>query len=79
MVAQIEEKSVVRTRLWLAIAITTSLLAYLLGYVISSKTGVEPGFFEQPEAGGYGVAAEKPAAAGLEKDVQDYYSDLVNE
>ncbi|WP_455222751.1 hypothetical protein [Kaarinaea lacus] len=74
-----EEKTVVRPRLWIAIVTTTFILSYLLGYVVSAKTGVEPGFFEQPESGGYGVVAEKSAAPGLDKDLQDYYKNLTEE
>jgi len=63
-------------RLWVAIVTTAFILSYLLGYVVSAKTGVEPGFFEKPEAGGYGAGAETTAAPGLDKDLQDHYSDM---
>ena len=74
-----EQSTSPRTGLWFAIVGAAFILSYLLGYVVSSKTGVEPGFFEKAEAGGYGVAAEKPAAAGLDKDLQEYYSTLTDE
>ncbi|MEJ2181643.1 MAG: hypothetical protein P8Y28_14735 [Gammaproteobacteria bacterium] len=63
-------------RLWIAIVITAFILSYLLGYVVSAKTGVEPGFFDKPEAGGYGAGTEASVAPGLDKDLQDHYSDL---
>ena len=78
MTSSEEGKSVVRSRLWFAIVAATFVLSYMLGYVVSAKTGVEPGFFERPEAGGYGVTAEA-AAPGLDKDLQNYYKNLTEE
>ena len=74
-----EQSTSPRAGLWFAIVGATFILSYLLGYVVSSKTGVEPGFFEKAEAGGYGVTTEKSAAAGLDKNLQDYYSTLTEE
>lgn len=73
------EKTAPSGRLWLAIVTTAFILSYLLGYIVSAKTGVEPGFFEAPEAAGYGVAAEKTAAPGLDRNLQNYYQDLAEE
>ena len=66
-------------RLWTAIVAAAFLLSYLLGYVVSAKTGVEPGFFDKPEAGGYGAGAEASVTPGLDKDLQDHYSDLTED
>jgi hypothetical protein len=74
-----EGKTIVSSRLWFAIVATAFILSYMLGYVVSAKTGVEPGFFERPEAGGYGVAAETSAAPGLDENLQDYYKNLTAE
>lgn len=79
MISSSEENAAVRSRLWIAIVASAFLFCYMLGYIVSAKTGVEPGFFEQPEAGGYGVAAEKSSASGLDKDMQDYYKNLTVE
>ena len=76
MTALNEKHPPLRVSLWVAIVLVTSVLGYLLGYVVSAKTGVEPGFFERPEAGGYGVTADKSAAPGLDKDMQEYYNSL---
>jgi len=54
-------------------------MGFLLGFNISTNTGVEPGFFEIAEAGGYGAGAESKAPEGLSQDLQEYYSDLVDE
>ncbi len=54
-------------------------LGFLLGFNVSSSTGVEPGFFETAEAGGYGASAGgAKAPEGLSEDLADYYSDLQN-
>lgn len=66
-------------RLWIAIVATAFLLSYLLGYMVSAETGVEPGFFEKPEAGGYGAGAEASAAPGLDQSLQDHYSDMAED
>ena len=55
------------------------VMGFLLGFNISSNTGVEPGFFEIAEAGGYGAGAESKAPEGLSQDLQDYYSDLADD
>ena len=79
MTSTSEESTAVRHRLWFAIVTTAFILSYLLGYIVSAKTGVEPGFFEAPEAAGYGVAADKTAAPGLDQDLQKHYQDLAEE
>ena len=68
-----------KTKLWIAIVGVASILGYLLGFAVSDHTGVEPGFFEIAESGGYGVVAEKKSAEGIGSDVQDYYKSLTQE
>lgn len=63
-------------KLYLIIVVATCILGYILGFIASSKTGVEPGFFEQAESGGYGVVAEKPVAGNIEANVQQHYEQL---
>ncbi len=65
-----------RTGLWALTALTSGGLAFFIGYAVSSATGVEPGYFEAAETGGYGVAEEGPAGAGVNEDFQKYYDDL---
>ncbi len=65
-----------RTGLWALTALTTGVLAFFIGYAVSSGTGVEPGYFEAAESGGYGAAEEGPGAAGVSEDVQKYYEEL---
>ncbi len=61
------------------LAIVVAFMGFFLGFNISSGTGVEPGFFEIAEAGGYGAGADSKAPEGLSQDLQDYYSDLADE
>ena len=63
--------------IFIALVGVGATLGFLLGFNVSSHTGVEPGFFETAEAGGYGAAAGGPKAPeGLSEDLAEYYSDL---
>ena len=63
-------------RFWTGIVTVSFLLAFFVGYNISIDTGVEPGYFEAPDAGGYGAGAEGAAPEGVSDEMQDYYKDL---
>ena len=67
-----------RTALWVLTVVVGSVLAGLLGYATSSRTGVEPGYFEAAEAGGYGAPAggEGGGAEELDPALQEYYENL---
>ena len=66
-----------RNALWMLIVVVASVLSGLLGYATSSRTGVEPGYFEAAEAGGYGAAAgEGGGAEGMDQELQEYYENL---
>ncbi len=65
-----------RTVLWALTALTTGVLAFFIGYAVSTATGVEPGYFEAAETGGYGAAEEGPVAAGVSDEMQEYYEEL---
>lgn len=69
-----------RTALWVMIVVVASVCASLLGYAVSSQTGVEPGYFEAAEAGGYGAGAgEGGGAQDLDPELQKYYESLKTE
>lgn len=68
-----------RTNLWILITIAATLLGFLMGYSLSNYTGVEPGYFEIAEAGGYGAGAEGTTTEGISAEDQDYYKDLAEE
>ena len=53
--------------------------AFLLGYAISSQTGIEPGYFEAAETGGYGAPSDEPEEQAVEGDLKDYYKSLQEE
>lgn len=63
-------------RFWTVIVTISFLLALLVGYNTSIDTGVEPGYFEAPDAGGYGAGTESAAPAGISDDMQEYYKEL---
>ena len=65
-----------KRQLGIMIIVVSCLLAAVIGYSISSSTGVEPGYFEAPDAGGYGASAEGAAPEGISSEVQDYYNNL---
>ena len=69
-----------RTTLWVLTVVVASVFAGLLGYATSSRTGVEPGYFEAAEAGGYGApAAEDSGTEGMDQELQEYYENLKTE
>ncbi len=65
-----------KNQLWTLIVVVGFLLSALIGYSISSSTGVEPGFFEAPDASSYGASTEVAAPEGISGEVQDYYENL---
>lgn len=66
-----------RTILWALTVVVATIFAGLLGYATSSQTGVEPGYFEAAEAGGYGApAVDGSGAEGLDQELQEYYKSL---
>ncbi len=55
-----------------------AVVAFLFGFNISSNTGVEPGFFELPEAGGYGAGpGGGEAGEGVSDEMEEYYKKLL--
>ena len=67
------------TYLRASIIIVTFIVAFLLGYNISSQSGNEPGDFEAAEAGAYGSVKEPATQPGLNADDSEYYKSLHNE
>jgi hypothetical protein len=65
----------VRTSLWIAIIVAAGGLAFLVGFVVSKRTGVEPGYFTAVEAAGYGTRPSG-TAPGLTKEQEKYYREL---
>jgi len=66
-----------KTGYWIVIIMVAWLLSVAVGYKASSATGIQPGYFESAEAGGYGGGAA--TIEGISEEVQDYYKDLYKE
>ena len=62
-----------RSGLWTAIVVISALFGFAAGYGVSLSTGIEPGYFEAPEAGGYGVA---PSGPKMSEELKKYYEGL---
>jgi hypothetical protein len=62
-----------RIGLWVAIVVVSALFGFAAGYAMSARTGVEPGYFEAPEAGGYGVA---PSGPKMSDELRKHYEGL---
>lgn len=63
-----------RIGLWAGIVFVATLFGFIVGYGVSSRTGVEPGYFDAPEAGGYGVA---PGGPKMSEELRKHYEDLL--
>ena len=63
---------------WIVLTAGFAIVGFLLGYNLSAQTGVEPGFFELPEAGGYGAGpGAGQAGEGVSSDMEEYYKKLL--
>ena len=67
-----------KTGLWVILAVAAGTLGFAGGYSASTATGIEPGYFEAVEAGGYGGGGEEKVE-GIDTEMQDYYKDLYSE
>lgn len=65
-----------KTSVWIALAVIVCVLGFFAGYKASYKTGIQPGYFEAAEAGGYGGGG---GAEGMDKATQEYYKNLLKE
>lgn len=63
-----------KTGIWILLCVIVWGLGFLGGYKLSYSTGVQPGYFEAAEAGGYGGGGD--TVEGIDKKTQDYYKDL---
>lgn len=66
-----------KTGYWVLTAIIVWSIGFAIGYKVSSSTGIQPGYFEAAEAGGYGGGEE--TVEGLSTEMQDYYKGLYKE
>ena len=66
------------SNIYLRTAITAGafIVAFLLGYSISARTGIEPGYFAAVEIGSYGTSEASDKVEGLSAQDADYYKSL---
>ena len=67
------------TYLRTAITAGAFIVAFLLGYSISARTGTEPGYFSAVETGAYGTTEASGQIEGLSAEDADYYKSLTEE
>jgi len=63
-----------KTSFWILLAAVVWAVGVTAGYAVSSKSGVQVGYFETAEAGGYGSTGD--SVEGIDTKTQDYYKDL---
>jgi len=66
-----------KTGFWILLAAVIWAVGVTAGYALSSKSGVQVGYFESAEAGGYGSTGD--SVEGIDTQTQDYYKDLYKE
>jgi len=71
-----ENKKLSNVYLRTAITGGAFIVAFLLGYSISARTGIEPGYFAAVEVGSYGAPAGAAEIEGLSAQDADYYKSL---
>lgn len=59
-----------------AITVGAFVVAFMLGYSMSSHTGTEPGYFGAVETGAYGAAEASGKVEGISAEDADYYKSL---
>ncbi len=66
-----------KTGVWILLAAVMGVVGAAAGYVVSSKSGVQVGYFESAESGGYGSTGD--SVEGIDTQTEDYYKNLYKE
>lgn len=66
-----------KTVVWILLAAVIGVIGAAAGYAVSSKSGVQVGYFESAESGGYGSTGD--SVEGIDTQTQDYYKNLYKE
>ena len=66
-----------KTGYWIILAAIVGIVGLTAGYAVSLKGGVQVGYFEAAESGGYGGTGD--SVEGIDTQTQDYYKDLYKE
>jgi hypothetical protein len=74
-----ETRKLSNTYLRTAITAGAFIVAFLLGYSISARTGIEPGYFGAVETGAYGTLEASDKVEGLSIEDAYYYKSLSEE
>jgi hypothetical protein len=62
---------------WTTVALIAGLIVtFVIGFRLSDRSGIQPGYFEKAEAPAYGVGGGVVIGAGLGEDIQDHFKDL---
>lgn len=77
--ARQETKKLSNTYLRTAITAGAFIVAFLLGYSISARTGTEPGYFGAVETGAYGTTESSGKIEGVSAEDVKYYKSLIEE
>jgi hypothetical protein len=63
----------------IAVLVLSLLASAAAGYEVSSRGGIQPGYFEKQEAPAYGVSKDKPIGSELGKQYEDHFRKLYEE
>ena len=66
-----------KTGVWILLAAVMGVVGVAAGYVVSSKSGVQVGYFESADSGGYGSTGD--SVEGIDTQTEDYYKNLYKE
>jgi len=66
-------------KLLIIFVIICVILSFLIGFGVSYKSGIQPGYFEKAEAPAYGVGGEEKLASGLSEEYEKYLKELYKE
>lgn len=72
-----EEMVMPRNRI--AMFVMAFAVGALLGFGMSDRSGIQPGYFEKQEAPAYGVAAVKALGSDLGKEYEEHFKRLYKE
>ncbi len=69
----------VTRKYWIATYLTAFVVGALLGFGVSDRSGIQPGYFEKQEAPAYGVSAVKALGSDLGKEYEEHFKRLYKE
>lgn len=63
----------------IAMFVTAFAVGAVLGFGMSDRSGIQPGYFEKQEAPAYGVSAVKALGSDLGKEYEEHFKRLYEE